>query len=90
MQIHHLAWAGLKRRRGRFGFMLGCFEYGAPPHGGIALGVDRIAAMMSGQTSIREVIAFPKTAKGICPMDGSPSDIDPKQLEELRLRILEE
>jgi aspartyl-tRNA synthetase len=74
----------------RFGFMLGCFEYGAPPHGGIALGVDRIAAMMSGQTSIREVIAFPKTAKGICPMDGSPSDIDPKQLDELRLRILSE
>jgi aspartyl-tRNA synthetase len=74
----------------RFGFMLGCFEYGAPPHGGIALGVDRIAAMMAGQSSIREVIAFPKTAKGICLMDGSPSDIDPKQLEELRLELKED
>ncbi len=74
----------------RFGFMLNCFEYGAPPHGGIALGVDRITAMMAGQSSIREVIAFPKTAKGVCLMDGSPSDIDPKQLEELRLRIVEE
>jgi aspartyl-tRNA synthetase len=74
----------------RFGFLLSAFEYGAPPHGGIAIGVDRVVAMMAGETSIREVIAFPRTQKGSSPMDGSPSELEPRQLDELRIRVIDE
>lgn len=70
-----------------FGFLLKALDYGAPPHGGIAAGLDRIVAMMTGAEGIREVIAFPKTATAQSLMDGSPSDIDPEQLKELGLRF---
>jgi len=72
-----------------FGFLLKALGYGAPPHGGIAAGLDRIVALMTGAEGIREVIAFPKTATAQSLMDGSPSDIDPDQLKELGLRFLE-
>ena len=71
----------------RFGYMLDAFKYGAPPHGGIALGFDRLIAILCGATSIRDVIAFPKTAKGTCLMTDSPSQVSPKQLRDLYLEV---
>jgi aspartyl-tRNA synthetase len=71
----------------RFGFFLEALEYGTPPHGGIALGLDRIVAILAGEASIREVIAFPKTASAVDLMAGAPSPVDPKQLRELHLKI---
>ena len=71
----------------RFGFFLDALEYGTPPHGGIALGLDRIVAILAGESSIREVIAFPKTANALDLMAGAPSVVDVKQLRELSLKV---
>jgi len=73
--------------KARFGFFLEALEYGTPPHGGIALGLDRIVASLAGESSIREVIAFPKTANAVDLMAGAPSPVDPRQLRELHLDI---
>jgi aspartyl-tRNA synthetase len=73
--------------RARFGFFLEALEYGTPPHGGIALGLDRIAAILCGENSIREVMAFPKTATASDMMSGTPSAVDKRQLRELHLRV---
>lgn len=71
----------------RFGYMLEAFKYGAPPHGGIALGFDRLVAILCGTPSIRDVIAFPKTAKGTCLMTQSPAQVEPKQLRDLHIEL---
>ena len=75
--------------RARFGFLLEALEFGAPPMGGIAFGLDRLAASLVGQESIREVIAFPKTQKGTCPLTDAPAPVDARQLRDLGIRIVE-
>jgi aspartyl-tRNA synthetase len=72
----------------RFGFLMDAFEYGVPPHGGFAFGLDRLLMLLSGSASIREVIPFPKMRDGSCAMTDSPSAVDPEQLEELSIRLM--
>jgi len=71
----------------KFGFFIEALQYGCPPHGGIALGFDRLVMLMNGENSIREVIAFPKTQKGVCLLTGAPAPVEEKQLEILGISL---
>ncbi len=89
-RIFEILGIGSFEARKKFGFFLDALSFGAPPHGGIALGMDRLAMVLTGANSIREVIAFPKTQKAISPLTQAPSSVDPEQLKELHLQIEED
>jgi len=90
MQQRVFALMGItpEEAQAKFGFLLDAFRYGAPPHGGIAFGFDRMVMLMTGMKSIREVIAFPKTASAVSLMDEAPGTVDEKQLRELHIRVV--
>ncbi len=87
--VFELLGIGAEEAEGKFGFLLDALKYGAPPHGGIAFGIDRIAALMAGTESIRDVIAFPKTTTAQCLMTGAPSPVPDKQLAEVHVSVRE-
>jgi aspartyl-tRNA synthetase len=88
-RIFRLIGLDVEEAQERFGHMLEAFEYGTPPHGGIAPGIDRLVMLLAGEPNIREVIAFPKTQQAADLMAGAPSPVEPKQLEELHIQVVE-
>src|SRR5205085_4200423 len=86
-QIFSLLGIEPEQAQQRFGFLLDAFRFGAPPHAGFAIGIDRFVAILAGEENIREVIAFPKTQSGVDPLTSAPTPIDPTHLRDLGLRL---
>jgi aspartyl-tRNA synthetase len=86
-RVFELLGISAEDARLKFGFLLDALKYGAPPHGGIAFGIDRIAMLMAGAESIRDVIAFPKTQTAACPLTDAPTEVSEAQLKELHIRV---
>jgi len=86
-RVFKLLGIGEEEAREKFGFLLTALKFGAPPHGGIAFGLDRLVMLMAGASSIREVMAFPKTQTAACLLTSAPSEVSPAQLRELSVRV---
>ena len=89
-KMFHILGITPEEAEAKFGFLLEALKYGAPPHGGVALGFDRLVAIMTGVKSIRETIAFPKTTSATCLLTNAPSEVSKDQLEELGLELASE